>query len=116
MAKNMLQVFALMAILGNMSACEEPKMMFDQTAWKSGSGNYSGSNPRGVMVSAAKDAGVKVGAARSEILTLLGDPDKAMPAYDIWYLGKNDMAPDYQSLRLEYDSNGTVSKISVVNS
>jgi outer membrane protein assembly factor BamE (lipoprotein component of BamABCDE complex) len=83
---------------------------FDKAVWASGKGNYEGKNPRIAMVNDAQHAGVKVGATRSAVRSLLGEPDSSGPNGDIWYLGRSTYAPDYQTFEVIYDDKGIVTK------
>jgi hypothetical protein len=89
---------------------------FDRTAWDAGKGNFSGKNPRLGMVSKAIAAGVKPGAKRDEVHGIIGLPDKVEDRTDAWYLGQNDMAPDYVTLVVRYDANDVVTTANVENS
>jgi hypothetical protein len=87
---------------------------FDKEKWASGKGNFEGENPRGWMVSDARKAGVTVGATRSSIRALLGNPDSTGPRGDIWYLGRGGYAPDYETFEIKYDSNDIATDVRVI--
>lgn len=41
------------------------------------------------MVSDAEEAGVKIGATREHVRSLLGEPDSSDAAVDTWYIGRS---------------------------
>ena len=104
------------ALLASLSACGSASVSFDKGKWASGKGNYDGENPRGWMVSDAREAGVKVGATRISIRALLGVPDSTGPDGDIWYLGRGGYAPDYETFEIKYDGNGIATEVRVLQS
>ena len=97
-------------------ACGASSVDFDKDKWASGTGNYSGKNPRLSMVGDIKHSVLDKGTPRSDVVELLGKPDSKTPVSDTWYLGRNDIAPDYQTLKVDYDAANTVSKYSIINS
>jgi outer membrane protein assembly factor BamE (lipoprotein component of BamABCDE complex) len=103
------------ALLASLSACGNSTVSFDNEKWTSGKGNVRGKNPRISMVSDAEEAGVKVGATRASIRSLLGEPDSTGPTGDIWYLGRSIYAVDYQSLDVDYDEKNIAIKVLVTN-
>ncbi len=104
------------AMLASLSSCGSASVSFDKEKWASGKGNYDGENPRGWMVSDAREAGVKVGATRVSIRALLGTPDSTGPHGDIWYLGRGGYAPDYETFEIKYDANGIATEVRVLQS
>jgi outer membrane protein assembly factor BamE (lipoprotein component of BamABCDE complex) len=107
------RVMALV-MLASLSSCGSSSVSFDKEKWASGKGNFEGENPRGWMVSDARKAGVTVGATRSSIRALLGDPDSTGPRGDIWYLGRGAYAPDYETFEIKYDSNDIATDVRVI--
>jgi outer membrane protein assembly factor BamE (lipoprotein component of BamABCDE complex) len=103
--------FALLVFL---SSCGSASMNFDKEKWASGRGNFEGKNPRGLMVSDAEEAGVKVGATRASIRALLGAPDSTGPESDTWYLGRNVYGLDYENLKIKYDKNEIATEVRVL--
>lgn len=103
-------------LLVSLSSCGSASVSFDKEKWASGKGNYEGENPRGWMISGAKEAGVKVGATRATIRALLGTPDSTGPDGDIWYLGRGGYAPDYETFEIKYDQNGIATEVRVLQS
>lgn len=91
-------------------------MDFDKTKWASGRGIALEDNPRVSMVGEAKRAGVRPGATRAQVRALLGEPDGTDSGGDVWFLGRSQVAPDFQSLEVEYDASGVVTRISTPNS
>lgn len=99
------------ALLVSVSACGSSSVTFDKEKWASGKGNFEGKNPRISMVSDVEEAGVKVGATRTKIRALLGEPDGTGPRGDSWHLGRSGYAPDYETLKVKYDENEIVTKV-----
>jgi outer membrane protein assembly factor BamE (lipoprotein component of BamABCDE complex) len=97
-----------------LSACGGADLSFDKEKWASGRGNFEGKNPRGLMVSDAEEAGVKVGATRASIRALLGAPDSTGPESDTWYLGRNVYGLDYENLKIKYDKNEIATEVRVL--
>ena len=104
------------ALLVSLSACGGASVSFDKKLWASGKDNYDGKNPRIFMVSDAEEAGVKIGAKRIDIRTLLGDPDSTGPRGDIWYLGRSTHAPDYETFEVKYDENEIATEVRNIQS
>lgn len=105
----------VIALAASLSACGD-RGSFDKERWASRRGIYNADNPRISMVGEAKRAGVRPGTTRAQVRALLGPPDGIDTAGDIWYLGRSHVAPDFQSLEVEYDASGVVTRISTPNS
>ena len=89
-------------------------MTFDKARWDSGAGNYDGKNPRLELVNALDDAGIVIGTSRTMVHTILGEPDTPSLTDEKgegWYLGRNDMAPDFLTLTIRYDDTDKVNAI-----
>lgn len=112
----LIEKLIVLALLVVLAACGGVSMSFDKDVWASGQGNFEGKNPRVHMISDAEAAGVKLGATRSEIRALLGEPDGTDSTGDIWYLGRATYAPDYESYEISYDKNGIVKVIQINSS
>lgn len=106
----------LPALLALQTACGGNKMSFDTARWATGRGIADADNPRVAMVADAMRAGVKPGATRTQVRALLGEPDGAGPAGDVWFLGRSTVAPDFQSLHVDYDAAGAVTGVATRNS
>lgn len=94
-------------------------MTFDKARWDSGAGNYDGKNPRLELVSSLGAAGLVIGAPRTTVHRLLGAPDAPSVTdknAEGWYLGRNDMAPDFLTLTIRYDDKDKVTAIKTNNS
>ena len=101
------------ALLVSLSACGDFGMSFDKQRWASGKGDYSHKNPRASMISDAEEAGVKVGATRTSIRSLLGEPDGTDSKGDIWTLGHGGYSMDPRHLNIDYDKNNIATEVSV---
>ena len=90
-------------------------MTFDKAAWDQGRGNYDGKNPRLDLVAQLESIGIEPGTPRAKVHELLGPPDRPVLAAGAsgegWYLGRNDMAPDFLILTIHYDADGRVTKV-----
>lgn len=109
-----LLVMASAAVLGN--ACGETGMEpsgagWDRSVWDRGRGVAEQPNPRLDLASSVDEAGVVPGAPRDRVRALLGAPDRPGDTQDVWYLGRNDLAPELLSLVVEYDAEGRVSRV-----
>ncbi|TRW16997.1 hypothetical protein [Glacieibacterium frigidum] len=81
---------------------------FDAPRWAAERGNATGVNARLDMVASLGSVGVAVGTSRPRVRAALGLPDGEGPREDIYYLGRNDMAPDYLVLAIGYTAGGRV--------
>ncbi|UVO49620.1 outer membrane protein assembly factor BamE [Sphingomonas sp. SUN019] len=88
-------------------------MTFDKAGWAAERGNYDGESKRGAMVSGIDDAGVRVGATRDQVRSVLGDPDSTGPAADIYYLGRSRSGPSFETFRVDYSTAGVVTATGV---
>lgn len=101
------------AMMLTAAACEGEAMTFDKTRWAAERGNYDGESARGAMVSSIDDAGVRVGATRDQVRSVLGEPDSTGPAADIYYLGRSRSGPSFETYRIDYSTAGTVTAMGV---
>ncbi|QAY77419.1 hypothetical protein [Sphingosinicella sp. BN140058] len=96
-----------------LSSCDRGRTSFDRQTWAAERGNYDGANRRAAMVSALEKAGVVPGAARPSVRGVLGEPDSTGPAADIYFLGRSEVGPSFEILRIDYDRDGMVRRTSV---
>lgn len=108
------------AALLALSACSGAGGGFDKAGWDRGAGNLDGKNPRLQMAGSLDKVGIVIGTPRATVIETLGPPDtpSRTPGLteDRWYLGVNEMTPDYATLVIGYDAAGKISKIRVANS
>lgn len=97
------------------TACGGGDMGFDTARWIEGRGAADTDNPRIGMVADAARAGVRPGATRATVRALLGEPDGTGPDGDVWFLGRSTVAPDFQSLHVDYRA-GIVTAVATRNS
>lgn len=84
---------------------------FDAQRWAAERGNHDRASARLGMVASLDTVGVVPGASRAEIHATLGPPDAGDERGDIYYLGRNDMAPDYLVLAVDYGADGRVGRV-----
>lgn len=84
---------------------------FDAPRWAAERGNHDRKSVRLNMVASLDTAGVVVGASRTKVRAALGPPDGDGAREDIYYLGRNDMAPDYLVLAIAYTADGRVARM-----
>lgn len=92
-------------------ACTGDGTTFDKAAWDNGRGQYDTKNPRLDLVEPARDAGVRVGTRREAIRAILGTPDDEATEADLWFLGRDDLAPNVRLLVVDYDASGVATRV-----
>lgn len=95
------------------SSCDKGQASFDRQTWAAERGNYDGANRRAAMVSALEKAGVLPGATRPSVRGVLGEPDSTGSAADIYFLGRSEVGPSFEVLRIDYSGDGKVRRTSV---
>jgi outer membrane protein assembly factor BamE (lipoprotein component of BamABCDE complex) len=95
------------------AGCEGSTVGFDRAKWDVGKGIFAEDSPRLKMVDAAMAAGVKVGATRSAVLQIIGEPDLINGSDSKWFLGLNGMVPDPLTLVVTFGANGFVTKTNI---
>lgn len=83
-------------------------MTFDSASWRKERGNATGESARSAMAASLDGAGVVVGATREKVRDLLGPPDGSDKDGDLYFLGRSDLAPDYETLTIRYGPEGRV--------
>jgi outer membrane protein assembly factor BamE (lipoprotein component of BamABCDE complex) len=96
------------------AGCEGNTVSFDRAKWDVGKGIFAEDSPRLNMVDAAIAAGVKVGATRTAVLQIIGQPDEVNGSDSKWFLGLNGMVPDPLTLVVTFDANDVVTKTNIV--
>lgn len=96
-----------------LTACGSVGMDFDKARWAAERGNFKGENARAAMVPSIDEAGIRRGATRDQVRALLGEPDSTGPAADIYYLGRSRSGPSFETLRIDYAADGTVTGTAV---
>ena len=84
---------------------------WDRSVWDRGRGVAEQPNPRLGLAFSVDDAGVVPGASRDRVLALLGAPDRPGVSQDVWYLGRNNLAPELLSLVVQFDAEGRMIRV-----
>lgn len=103
----------MLAVVLFASGCGGPATSFDKADWAAEQGNYDGTSRRGAMVGALDEGGIVVGAPRSTVRNLLGEPDSTGSRADIYFLGRSATGPGFEAFRIDYGSDDRVRAASV---
>ncbi len=89
---------------------------FDAALWRAQYGNTVRDNPRSSLVVALERDHLRVGMARSQVIALLGEPERRTTRRDQYNLGVAPYGIDYEYYVIDYDDHDRVAAFSLKRS
>lgn len=89
---------------------------FDASLWRAQHGSTERDNPRSGLVVALERDHLRAGMARSEVIALLGQPERQTARRDQYALGVSPYGIDYEYYVIDYDDNDRVATFSLKRS
>lgn len=81
---------------------------FDSRLWQGQRGSNALDNPRVTLVIPLERQHLKPGLPRTEVIKLLGEPDRQLPNSDHYKLGASPVGVDFETYVIDYDDQGRV--------
>lgn len=86
---------------------------FDAALWQAQRGSDALDNPRVGQVVALERHHLRAGMPRTQVIELLGEPDRSRPGMDAYKLGASPVGVDFETYVVEYDAQEQMTRFGI---